>query len=59
VKVGDLILAFAGQPVTGLDDLLRLLTDDVIGEPSIMNVLRVGGRRQLTVVAGEQGSKTP
>ncbi|HUR32350.1 MAG TPA: trypsin-like peptidase domain-containing protein [Vicinamibacterales bacterium] len=53
VKVGDLILAFADQPVTGLDDLLRRLTDDLIGQPSTLNVLRTGGRRQLVVVPAE------
>jgi len=53
VKPGDLILAFAGQPVTGLDDLLRRLTEDVIGQPSPLNVLRSGARRQLVVVPAE------
>jgi len=53
VKTGDLIVAFAGRPVTGIDDLLRMLTDEAIGEPAPMNVLRAGGRRQLTIVPAE------
>jgi len=57
VRPGDLILSFDGQPVTGLDDLLRRLTEDAIGRPSTLHVLRVGGRRQLVVVPRE--STTP
>ena len=53
VKTGDLIAAFAGRPVTGIDDLLRMLTDEAIGSPAAMYVLRAGGRRQLTVVPAE------
>jgi S1-C subfamily serine protease len=53
VKTGDLIVAFAGRPVTGIDDLLRMLTDEAIGSPASMHVLRAGGRRQLTVVPAE------
>jgi len=53
IKTGDLIVAFAGRPVTGIDDLLRLLTEEAIGSPAAMHVLRAGGRRQLTVVPAE------
>ena len=49
LQEGDVILAFAGSAVTGVDDLLRLLTDDRIGTPVTVNVLRRGQRRQLTV----------
>jgi len=50
LREGDIILAFAGEPVTGVDDLHRLLTEDRIGAPSPVVVLRRGERRQLTVV---------
>jgi S1-C subfamily serine protease len=53
IKPGDLILAFGSQPVTGLDELLRMLSEDAIGRPSALTVLRAGGRRQLTVVPAE------
>ena len=36
-----------------MDDLLRRLTEDVIGQPSPLNVLRSGARRQLVVVPAE------
>ena len=29
---GDIIVAFAGQPVAGFDDLHRLLTEEKLGE---------------------------
>ena len=53
VRNGDVILAFAGQPVTGIDDLHRQLTDDRIGVASPLTILRRGARRQLTVVPAE------
>jgi S1-C subfamily serine protease len=53
LKAGDLVLAFDGQPVSGLDDLLRRLTDDVIGRPCAVVLLRGGARRQLVIVPGE------
>jgi len=54
VRDGDVILAFAGEPVTGIDDLHRLLTEDRIGEPVTLTILRSGARRQLTVVPAEK-----
>jgi S1-C subfamily serine protease len=53
LKEGDVILAFAGQPVTGIDDLHRYLTDDRIGVAATLTILRRGARRQLTVVPAE------
>ena len=50
VREGDIILAFAGAMVTGVDDLHRLLTEDRIGEPAPLVVLRRGARRQLVVL---------
>ncbi|MGH9411616.1 MAG: S1C family serine protease, partial [Vicinamibacterales bacterium] len=40
LKEGDILLAFAGQPVTAVDDLHRALTDDRIGAPAPLVVLR-------------------
>ena len=40
VKDGDVLLAFAGTPVTGVDDLHRLLTEEKIGEPTAITFLR-------------------
>src|SRR5262245_60609273 len=40
LREGDLILGFAGQPIAGIDDLHRRLTDDHIGRAVPMRVLR-------------------
>jgi S1-C subfamily serine protease len=53
LRDGDVVVAFAGEAVTGIDDLHRLLTDDRIGMPAAMTILRSAERRQLTIVPGE------
>jgi S1-C subfamily serine protease len=53
-KEADIVLAFNGHPVGGIDDLHRLLTEEHIGVPSAAIVLRAGQRRQLIVVPSER-----
>lgn len=53
LRDGDVVLAFDGGAVTGIDDLLRRLTDDRIGVPTPLTILRAGRRRQLTIVPSE------
>ena len=53
LRKGEVILGFGGTPVSGIDDLHRLLTEDRIGSPATLVVLRNGERRQLTVIPGE------
>ena len=53
LATGDVILGFAGSGVSGIDDLHRLLTDERIGTPAPIVVLRRGERRQLTIVPAE------
>jgi S1-C subfamily serine protease len=53
VKDGDVLLAFAGTPVTGVDDLHRLLTEEKIGEPTAVTFLRAARKRKITVVPRE------
>ena len=53
LREGDVIIAFGGEAVTGIDQLVRRLTDDRIGQPALVTVLRRGHRRQLTVVPAE------
>ena len=54
LRDGDVVLAFAGQAVTGIDDLHRLLTDDRIGVAAPLTILRSAERRQLTIVPSEK-----
>ncbi len=49
----DVIVEFAGTKVESVDDLHRLLTEERIGEPQSVLVLRGGERRTLVVVPRE------
>jgi S1-C subfamily serine protease len=51
--VRDVILSFGGAPVSGIDDLQRLLTDAAIGQPQQLVVIRGDERRTLVVVPRE------
>ena len=53
---GDIILAFAGDPISAIDDLHRRLSDDRIGKPAVVTVLRGLERRQITIVPEESRS---
>jgi S1-C subfamily serine protease len=53
LQQGDVILSFGGQPIAGIDDLHRCLTEECIGVPSEVVVLRRMERRRVTVVPTE------
>ena len=53
LKDGDVIVAFANEAVTGVDDLHRLLTEDRIGMPAPLVILHAAERRTLTVTPTE------
>jgi S1-C subfamily serine protease len=56
-KERDLIIAFDSHPVTGIDDLHRYLTEDKIGRPTPVTVLRGPDRVQLIIVPWEDRSE--
>jgi S1-C subfamily serine protease len=49
VTKGDVILAFAGETVSGVDDLHRLLTDERAGRACELRLLRAGKGMSLAV----------
>jgi S1-C subfamily serine protease len=51
---GDMIVTLDGVPVTGADDLIRLLTGERIGRPVEIDVLRLGKPRRFTLVPEER-----
>ena len=53
IKKGDIILGLAESPVTGVDDLHRLLSEELIGVSSPLVVIRSGERRTMPVVPVE------
>jgi len=50
VREGDTIVGFAGRPVSGIDDLHRLLTADMIGAATTVTVIRGAEKLSLEVV---------
>ena len=53
LRDGDVIVAFGTTPVTGVDDLHALLTEERIGETTALVILRSGERRQIAVTPAE------
>jgi S1-C subfamily serine protease len=53
LRAHDIIVAFDGQPVAGVDDLHRLLTESRIGVPATVTTVSGAERRDITVVPVE------
>jgi S1-C subfamily serine protease len=53
-RVGDIILSMDGSPVTGVDDIVRLLDDTRIGRLVGIEVLRDGAVQKLEAVPNER-----
>lgn len=51
---GDLLVAAEGTPLTGLDDLMRVLGAGTIGKPMNFHVIRQGRRMTLEVTPRER-----
>ena len=53
LRDGDIILTLNQEPITGVDDLQRLLTDAPMGRPIVVGVLRGTERLTLEIVPVE------
>jgi S1-C subfamily serine protease len=53
---GDVVIAFDGEPVTGVDDLIRLLTADRMSRVVAIDVLRLGRPRRFWVAPTERSA---
>ena len=53
LQEGDVIVAFAGEPVAGVDDLHRLLTENRIGARTPLTIIRRAEKREVEVVPVE------
>jgi S1-C subfamily serine protease len=53
LRPGDLIVEFADEPVRGVDDLHRLLTEERIGQLLPLKIIRRGELRRLLVTPRE------
>jgi serine protease Do len=56
LRAEDLIVAVDGSPVEGVDDLMRVMTGDLIGAPVRLDVIREGAPRSVDVVPVELAS---
>ncbi len=52
--LGDIIVAFNGQPVRFIDDLLTALSDTQVGATATVRIVRGGQLRELSVKVGAQ-----
>jgi S1-C subfamily serine protease len=53
IRPEDLVVAVDGEPVHGINDLLRLLTGDRIDQQVELAVYRGGAPRRITLVPSE------
>jgi S1-C subfamily serine protease len=53
LRDGDLIVAYDGDPLPDVDALHRLLTEDAIGRPAVLTVIRRTQRLELAVTPEE------
>jgi S1-C subfamily serine protease len=56
LRAGDLLVGLDGRRLTGVQDVQRLMEDEVIGSRVVVTALRDGLERQMTVVPRELGS---
>jgi S1-C subfamily serine protease len=54
LKQGDIIVAFNGCPVAGVDDLHRMLTEEMIGARSTLTVIKRANKREVEIMPGER-----
>jgi S1-C subfamily serine protease len=53
IRAGDVIVACAGEAVAAIDDLQRLMTEERVGVPTGVTIVRSGERRDLIVAPVE------
>ena len=53
LRAGDIVIAFAGSPLSDIDALHRLLTEDRVGAPTPITVLRGVEKIDLTITPAE------
>lgn len=51
---GDILVAIGDRPLAGVDDLVRLLTEERVGQPTALTLLRGVEKKTLTVVPAER-----
>ena len=57
LEEGDIMVAFGPEPIRGVDDLHRLLSETVIGVSVEVTLLRRGNKRALAVIPAESPAR--
>ncbi len=57
LREGDVVVGLAGEPIGGIDDLYRLLTEERIGIRTSLSVLRRSQKLELPIVLAEYRSR--
>jgi S1-C subfamily serine protease len=55
---GDLIIRYDDRPVTGVDDLHKVLTDQQVGQPAALTILRRTALLTLSIIPEESKPQT-
>ena len=56
LEAGDIIVAFAGERIDGIDELHRILTEDRVGQRDLVTVIRGNYKLDLAIVPLERES---
>jgi S1-C subfamily serine protease len=54
LKEGDIVVAFDGCPVSGVDDLHKMLTEERIGQATRLTVIKRADKREVTIIPEER-----
>jgi S1-C subfamily serine protease len=57
VIVGDVLVKIEDKAVAGVDDLVRLLTDEMVGQPTVLTLLRGVDLQRSTVIPAERNPR--
>jgi len=52
--VGDILVSLAGSPVSDPDELVSRLSGSIVGNPALVEIIRGGQPKTLTIVIGER-----
>lgn len=58
LRVDDLIVAFDNQPVRGIDDLHKLLTEEKVGVKTPLVIIRASEKRTIAITPAESKTKS-
>jgi S1-C subfamily serine protease len=56
VREGDVIIGYGDHPVTSIDDLQRLMTEEQVGVRSTLTLIRQAEKIELVIVPEESRS---